>query len=123
MIKIKLYELKELLSAEVIWGKHELEREVTSGLGCDLLSDSLSMAEPNCVLLTGLTNIQVIRIAEIVDAAAVIFVRGKQPAPEVIAEAQKRNLPVLVTNFYLYESCGILYQAGLKSAYKRSLAS
>ncbi|HHW43150.1 MAG TPA: transcriptional regulator [Desulfotomaculum sp.] len=112
---MKLSEVREKLNATVLCGQERLNIEVTCGLGCDLLSDSLAFARPNCLLLTGLTNIQVLRIAEMVDAGAIVFVRGKRPGEDVIAEAREKGLPLLTTDLFLFESCGILYQAGLKS--------
>ena len=105
-----------MLKAEVIYGDDLLDREVTSGFGCDLISDSLCYARPGCLLLTGLTNIQIVRLAEMVEARGIVFVRGKRPGPEVIELARQKDLPLLATNMFLFESCGILYQAGLRSS-------
>ncbi|WP_282432141.1 DRTGG domain-containing protein [Desulfurispora thermophila] len=104
-----------MLRAEVLWGREQMDREVSCGFGCDLISDSLSFARPGCLLLTGLTNVQIVRLAEMVEAQAIVFVRGKKPGMEVIELACQKNLPLLSTQFFLFESCGILYQAGLRS--------
>jgi hypothetical protein len=67
------------------------------------------------LLLTGLTHPQVVRSAEMVDAAAIVFVRGKSPLPETIALAREKGLPVILTRYTLFESCGRLYAAGLQA--------
>ncbi|MDK2889255.1 MAG: hypothetical protein PWP72_2133 [Thermoanaerobacter sp.] len=112
---IKLQAIKEMLNADVLCGDNLLDTEVTCGFGCDLISDSLCFARPGCLLLTGLTNVQIIRLAEMVEARAIVFVRGKRPREDVIGLAREKNLPLLATDMFLFESCGILYQAGLRS--------
>lgn len=93
-----------------------LDTEVSSGFGCDLISDSLCFSRPGCLLLTGLTNVQIIRVADMIEAKAILFVRGKKPGPEIIELARKKKLPLLVTKRFLFESCGLLYQHGLRSS-------
>lgn len=106
-----------MLDAEVLLGGEMLDDiEVSSGFGCDLISDSLCFARPGCLLLTGLTNSQIIRICEMIEALAIVFVRGKTPSPEVIARAKERGIPLLTTRLFLFEGCGKLYQAGLRSS-------
>jgi hypothetical protein len=74
----------------------------------------LGFTKEKTLLLTGLTNAQVIRTAEVIDLSGIIFVRGKRPPQEVIAMAKERNLPLLMTELPLYETCGVLYSAGLE---------
>ncbi|SHI86906.1 DRTGG domain-containing protein [Desulfofundulus thermosubterraneus] len=111
-----MHVIKEMLHADVLCGADLLDIEVTCGFGCDLISDSLCFARPGCLLLTGLTNVQIIRLAEMVEARAIVFVRGKKPGEDVIKLAREKGLPLLATDLFLFESCGILYQAGLRSS-------
>ncbi|MFZ5642815.1 MAG: transcriptional regulator [Bacillota bacterium] len=105
-----------MLDAEVLTGEGLLDTEITSGFGCDLISDSLCFSRPDCLLLTGLTNIQIIRVADMVEARAIVFVRGKKPGKEIIRMAEDKKLPLLVTKLFLFEGCGLLYQHGLRSS-------
>ena len=65
------------------------------------------------LLLTGLTNPQVGRTAEMANVVAVCFVRGKKPQPETIALAASHKLPLLLTGLPMFESCGRLYREGV----------
>jgi len=67
-------------------------------------------------LLTGLTNLQVIRTAEMVDLNAIVFVRGKKPSEEIIDMAKKHDIILMRTEKILYTACGKLYEKGLKGA-------
>jgi hypothetical protein len=65
------------------------------------------------LLLTGLTNPQVVRTAEMADLAAICFVRGKKPDQSTIQIAESRNIPLLTTPLPMFESCGRLWVHGL----------
>ncbi|RLE06126.1 MAG: transcriptional regulator [Candidatus Aminicenantes bacterium] len=108
-----LQKIKELLQAEVIFGDHYLDREITFAGGSDLMSDVLAFGQPGILLLTGLTNLQSVRTADIIEAKAIIYVRGKKPDDQTIQFAREKNIPILSTPLMMYEACGILYQAGL----------
>ena len=108
-----LEEVKEILKAEVIIGSNYLQMEVKMGCGCDLMSDVLAFIKPDSILLTGLTNTQVIRTAEMADIKAICFVRGKKPDEETIRLAESKGLPLLMTQLPMFESCGQLCKNGL----------
>ncbi|HWR09652.1 MAG TPA: DRTGG domain-containing protein [Sporomusa sp.] len=110
---MKLAEIQKVLEAEVLCGMEWLDRDAKSACGSDLMSDVLAFTKERTILLTGLTNIQVIRTAEMSDLAAIIFVRGKRPGPEVIVLAREMGIPLLLTARQMYEACGMLYKDGL----------
>ncbi len=112
---MRLEEVKKILEAEVLIDPgNNLEMEVEMGCGCDLMSDVLAFAKSGSLLLTGLTNPQVVRTAEVADIKAICFVRGKRPDQETIRLAKNKGLPLLVTKLPMFESCGRLYQKGLR---------
>ncbi len=112
---MRLRDIARLLGAEVLGGHLRLDMEIGQALGSDIMSRVLSSpCGDNAVLLTGLTNLQVVRTAEIVDVKAIIFVKGRCPRKEAIRLAQELDLPVLLTNLSLAETCALLREAGLQ---------
>jgi len=109
-----LKEIKELLQAEVITGGDCLDQEITSAGASDLMSDVLAFGKPGMLLLTGLSNSQSVRTASIIDAKAIIYVRGKKPDKEGVALAKEKGIPLLSTKFMMYTACGLLFSHGLK---------
>ena len=89
------------------------ELEFACGGAADLMSDVLAFARPDSLLLTGLTHPQVVRTAEMAGILALVFVRGKRPPPETAALAAEVGIPLLGTQYKMYEACGRLYAAGL----------
>lgn len=109
-----LHEIRGILDAEVITGKSRMDREVDFAFGADLMSDVLAFVNERTVLLTGLTNPQVIRTAEMMDIAAIIYVRGKRPDDASLELAEENSMTIMCTPYTLYTTSGILYRAGLR---------
>lgn len=110
----KLREIKELLNCTVIWADDELlDIEIGRAGAADLMSDILAFTQPDSLMLTGLVNIQSVRTADIADVKAIIYVRGKIPTPDSIELAKEKKIPLLSTNYHMYEACGILYSNGI----------
>lgn len=110
---MKISEIQALLKARVYSGEEFLEEEVRSACGCDLMSDALAFPKERMVLLTGLTNPHAVRTAEMLDVRCIVFVRGKQPTPEMTEMAKERDIVLLATQYTLYVASGILYRHGL----------
>ena len=116
---MKLRQVRQALTAQIAWsldfGPFE-DHEATTCQASDLISDILSLRGPGSLLLTGLTNTQVIRTAEILDFVAICFVRGKRPQEETVRLAEEKGIPLLVTPLSMYESSGRLYALGLPAS-------
>lgn len=110
---MKIYEMKNLLGAEVLCCEENLGREVYSACGCDLMSDVLAYVKDQAVLFTGLVNPQVIRTAVMMDMVCIVFVRSKTPTEEMLTLARDNGIVVMCTDKRLYEACGIIYSNGL----------
>jgi predicted transcriptional regulator len=108
-----LREVQKILDAEVLVGADKLDMDVHTAFAADLMSDVLAFADSGCLLLTGLTNPQVIRTADVLDIAAIILVRGKRPPPETIRAAAEKKIPLLSTKYIMFESAGRLYAKGI----------
>lgn len=110
-----LEEVLKIIDGKAISKDLDLSQEVHMACGADLMSDVLAFTHAGTLLLTGLTNPQVIRTAEMAGIQAIVFVRGKYPPAETIALAAEKGIPLLASRYTMYETCGRLYQAGLAS--------
>ena len=117
---MKLREIINLLQARVLVGDGLLDEiEVDRCFSADLMSDVLGRTHANGILITGLTNPQAVRTADIADIKAVCVVRGKVPEPDTVALAKQKDIPLFTTKLTMFEACGILYQNGLKGVAER----
>ena len=113
-------EVVSLLDAKVLLGENDLDQEVHTACGSDLMSDVLAFVKDKAVLITGLTNVHVMRTAEMLDIHCVVFARGKIPSDEVLEEAEEIGIVVLATEYTNYTTCGLMYEAGIRGTNQRS---
>jgi predicted transcriptional regulator len=110
-----LGEVKSALGAKILTGEDDMNITIDKAYCADLMSDVLAFSITNSLLITGLTNNQVIRSAEMADIRAIVFVQSKRPDTETIALADAKKIPLLVTDRTMFEVCGKLYEKGLRS--------
>jgi hypothetical protein len=110
---MKLWEVKGILEAELLWEPVDLQLEIEMAQAADLMSDVLHQSIGGELLLTGLINAQVIRTAEMVDIKAVAFVHDKRPDEKTIELAMTKSIPLLTTKLFLFEACARLAMRGL----------
>ena len=111
---MKVYEIKEILNADVICGENFMDRDVFAACGSDMMSDVLAYVKEQAVLLSGLVNPQVVRTAEMMDMQCIVFVRGKQPDESIVNLARDRDIVLITTKLPMFTSCGLLFEKGLR---------
>jgi hypothetical protein len=112
---MNLKKIIKLADGLLLTPRMETDIEISGAYGADLMSDVLAASQPDAVLLTGLTNPQVVRTAQMAEFRAIIFVRGKQPQAETLLLAAQENIPLITSSFGMFELCGRLHEAGLPS--------
>lgn len=117
---MKLQEIVKIIGGKVLTRQAKVDAEVRSCGASDLMSDVLSFMKPGSLLLTGLVHPQSVRTAEMAELAAIVFVRGKIPGADVVSLGDELGIPLIASSFSMYETCGLLYQAGLPPVWKES---
>ena len=107
-------EMQEVLDARFLYGEELGELDAQYVFFADMMSDVLAFCGKCSVLITGLCNPQVVRTAEMLDICCIIFVRGKMPDENMLALARGKSIAVLATDHYMFTTCGILYENGLR---------
>ncbi len=108
-----LQEMKETLEAEVLVGHDHMNLDLKEAGCADSMADVLFLGKAGMLLLTGLTNPHVINTAYSMGIAAIIIVRGKRPPRETIRLAEELHIPLLKTDYIMFETVGRLYMRGL----------
>lgn len=111
---MKLKNLIGEINASVVSNNADQETEVELAFASDLMSDVLTIGEEAPMLITGLSNLQTIRTAEMADIRVIVLARGKKATPEMISLAQENEIIVLETPYSVFKTSGILYAAGIK---------
>jgi predicted transcriptional regulator len=110
---MKLSEIVTALDATLLIGDDKLDQDITKCGASDLMSDVLAAICEGCILLTGLTTVQVIRTAMVAGVGAVVFVRKKKPPQEVIDMAKAQGIPLISSPYSMFVSCGRLHACNL----------
>ena len=111
---MKIKDIITILNAQLLTPQADLEQEVHTTCGSDMMSDVLAYVKDQSALITGLTNPQVVRTAEMMDMICIIFVRGKQADDTIVNLGAQGNIAILQTPYSMFTACGMLYQHGLR---------
>jgi hypothetical protein len=118
---MKLTELAAVIDGSILVGKYQPDLVIDRAFAADLLSDVLALTEEQTTLVTGMINPQVMRVAEILNVTAVIFVCGKTPPTSLVDYAVKLNIPLVSTKKTMFETCGLMYANGIRACRSRSV--
>lgn len=109
---MQIREVIEVLKADVIWAE-DLNVEIHTACGSDMMSDALAFVKDQGMLLTGLVNPQAVRTADMLDMRCICFVRGKIPGDDIVELAKTRGIALISTQYRMFTACGRLYSAGI----------
>lgn len=115
---MKVRDIINILDAQLVSGEENLDLDIQSGCGADLMSDVMACnaivdVKEHVMLLTGLVNAQVVRTAEMMDIKVIVFVRGKDVTDCIIDLAADKGITILKTRQPMFVACGKLYNAGI----------
>ena len=111
---MRVGEIADRIDATVLTKGADLQREIEFAFSSDLMSDVLTRDYEHTVLITGLSNLQSIRTAEMSDISLIIIARNKEVEPEMIRLAEESEIILMKCCYSLFKISGILYEAGIK---------
>lgn len=114
---MKITEIAQLINGKIVCGEEQGGFDITIAFASDLMSDVLTVRMDNVLLITGLTNVQTIRTAEMSDIKCILFTRGKVVTPDMIEIANENDMVLLETQFSTFRTCGILYDNAISPVY------
>ncbi len=113
---MKLSGVRDLLGCEVLTGDDGLEAEVDTAVASDAMSVVLAAPHPRALMVTGLTNVQSVRTAQVAFLTAIVYVRGGHPNVATVQLAREMQIVLLSTPLGMFETCGMLHRQGIQGA-------
>lgn len=106
---MKLDTLVSSLSLSSVVG--EIPSEFEGVYAGDFLSRAMSRVEAGNLWITIMSNVNVIAVASLTDAAAVVLAESVELSPDAKSAAEEKGITVLSSPLSVYEICGILRAA------------
>ena len=110
---MNIRELTELTGAQNMTPGADLDREVTCGYTCDLLSWVMAHGRAGMAWITVQTHMNVIAVASLMEMAAVIIPEDIEMEEASLAKAKEEGICVLQSGKTAYELCAEMARAGL----------
>ena len=111
---MKIEEIADILKAKILYLPEGFDADIQIAGASDLMSDVLAYVAEDILLITGLMSAQVIRVADLMDISAIVFVRGKVAQKDILDGAKEAGIDVLSTDMTTFTSCGLLHAAGIR---------
>jgi predicted transcriptional regulator len=106
---MQVRELAAKLGLTIWGGGAGLDREISGGYASDLLSDVMGHAHAGQVWITLQTHKNVMAIASLKELAAIVLVKGLRPDPDMLAQGNVEEIPVLGTDAEAFDITGMIY--------------
>ncbi len=110
---MKVEELIRELKLGLAAGSDGVHREIAGCYIGDLMSMAMAKVEEGFVWITIQTNLNVVAVAALADAACVILADGCLPDPDMAKRAEMEEIPILTTEKSAYETAKALAALGL----------
>lgn len=85
----------------------------TGGYAADLLSCVMAKARPGNIWVTLQSHINIVAVAALTEASAVIITEGAVPETDLLEKADSQGVTLLGTTASTYEVAGRLWELGL----------
>ena len=106
-------QLAELIDARIL-NQGDLDREITGGVVCDLLSWVMANGGQGMGWTTVQTHLNVIAVAALHDLACIILPEGIKMEGAPLEKAKEEGINILSSILSAYEICGMMYAGGVK---------
>ncbi|HJA68921.1 MAG TPA: AraC family transcriptional regulator [Firmicutes bacterium] len=106
-------QLAALIDARVL-NQGDLDREITGGVVCDLLSWVMANGGQGMAWVTVQTHLNVLAVAALHDLSCIILPEGIKMEGAPLEKAKEEGINVLGSSLSAYEICGLMYANGIK---------
>ena len=110
---MKVSELADRLGCAVACGAAGADRDVCGCYIGDLLSLAMSKVQKDNVWITIQSNINIVAVASLTEAACIIICEGFSPDENTAEKAESEGIPVLVSDKSAYELAARLAELGI----------
>jgi hypothetical protein len=111
---MRLQQLVDNLSLEVLTPAADLTKDVAGGYVSDMISDVIGNAKEGYVWITFQIHLNIVAAAALKNLAGIILVNNRAPDHETLARAAEEHVPIMNSPLPAFEIVGRLYDLGLR---------
>ncbi len=93
---MKIHELARIIEARLAVPSTGKNSDVTRVFGANTMSDLIANSAADTILVTTLSNTQLVRVAELMDVPGICLVDGREPDAQLAARARETGTALLV---------------------------
>lgn len=108
---MRVSELRDILSLQVLTEGISLDADVKGGYVSDLLSDVMANAKEGDIWITLQTHLNIVAVATMKGIVGIIIVNGRRPDEDTLKKASEEGIPILSTMETAFVVAGKLYKA------------
>jgi len=106
---MKLSDIAEKLSLEVLTGTDSPDSNVTGVYVSDLLSDVMAHSRDGDLWVTLQTHMNIVAVASLNNLSGIIIVGNREIPQDVLEKAAAKHVDIMRTPMFSYETAGKLY--------------
>jgi len=106
--KITIKDIIPGLDAKILCGGEFVDREISGGFACDMLSWVMSRLQAGQAWFTVLNSVNVLAVAVLAECSCVIMTENVEMESDVLSRAIEKKIVVLTTPLPTYEACVVL---------------
>lgn len=110
---MKVKDICDKLNLKVLSGKENLDREISMGYCCDLLSRVMAKGKKDGLWITVQTHLNIVAIAVLLELTCIVIPEGIQVEDKTLEKAEEEGVTILSSDLNGYELSGKLYQLGI----------
>ncbi len=107
---MKIYDLVNEIEGKILCCIDKRDNEFKGVCSSDLLSFVISHAEKDNAIVTVLSNINVLGVAALTEAACVVISSSMEVVESIIQKAEREDIMLISTNLSTYDVCGKIYK-------------
>jgi predicted transcriptional regulator len=107
---MKLGDLTNTLSLNVLSGRENMQNAVTGGYVSDMLSDVLANSSEGNLWITLQTHVNIVAVANLKNLAGILIVNNRQPEESTLKKAAEEKITVMTTELSAFDAAGIIYR-------------
>jgi hypothetical protein len=107
---MKIEEIARCIGATVLQAGSPGDRVIRHVYAGDRISDLIERSTAETLLVTNISNAQLIRVAELMDVPGICVTGGVLPDPALLSAASRTGTAILAASEGLFETCGRLYR-------------